>query len=203
MLDLLLKAGDDVERAEAEKTVAALLQKIGSPDDRSRLVRMRLAAEKDADCPGDAHRPAPARRRTTARCPSCGRALADADTGVADAAARAIAAWPTATARDDMLKILRESKDETHRLLAIGGLVRLVSLDANRLPEAAVADLKEAVGLGVEAGRAETDTWRPGRVPVPGRAGPGQRVPEGRSAQGRGAGGDRRDHAGDAAARPR
>jgi hypothetical protein len=62
-----------------------------------------------------------------------------------------MAEWPTATARDDMLKILRESKDETHRLLAFAGLVRLVSLEANRLPEAAVADLKGLSGLA----------WRP------------------------------------------
>jgi hypothetical protein len=78
-------------------------------------------------------------------------ALTDPDPGVADAAARAIAAWPTATARDDMLKLVRESKDETHRLLAFAGLVRLVSLDAHRLPEAAVADLKGLSGLA----------WRP------------------------------------------
>jgi len=150
VLDLLLKSGDDVERAEAEKTVTALLQKIGSPENRSRLVRMRLVAEKD-----------PAARATLiglmastgddAALPVLRRALADADAGVVDAAARAIAEWPTATARDDMLKILRESKDETHRLLAFTGLVRLVSLDANRLPEAAVADLKGLSGLA----------WRP------------------------------------------
>jgi len=150
VLDLLLKSGDDAERAEAEKTVAALLQKIGSPENRSRLVRMRLVAEKD-----------PAARATLvgllpptadgAALPVLRTALQDADPGVVDAAARAIAEWPTATARDDMLKILRESKDETHRLLAFAGLVRLVSLDANRLPEAAVADLKGLSGLA----------WRP------------------------------------------
>jgi hypothetical protein len=149
-LDLLLKSGDDVEREEAEKTVTALLQKIRNPENRSRLVRTRLAAEKD-----------PAVRAALigllpptadgAALPVLRTALEDADPGVADAAARAIAAWPTATARDDMLKLVRESKDETHRLLAFAGLVRLVSLDANRLPEAAVADLKGLSGLA----------WRP------------------------------------------
>jgi hypothetical protein len=70
---------------------------------------------------------------------------------VADAAARGIAAWPTATAGDDMLKMVKEAKDETHRLLAFGGLVRVISLDSWRLPEAAVADLKMLSGLA----------WRP------------------------------------------
>ena len=58
VLDLLLKSGDDVERAEAEKTITALLQKIGNPENRSRLVRMRLDRREGPGCPGDAHRPA-------------------------------------------------------------------------------------------------------------------------------------------------
>ena len=86
-----------------------------------------------------------------AALPMLRRALADADAGVVDAAARAIAAWPTASARDDMLKLVKDGKDETHRLLAFGGLVRLVSLDTWRLPEAAVADLKVLSSLA----------WRP------------------------------------------
>jgi hypothetical protein len=150
VLDLLLKSGDDAERAEAEKTVAALLQKIGSPDGRSRLLRMRLASAKDAAARATLIGLLPP-TADGAALPVLRTALQDADPGVVDAAARAIAGWPTATARDDMLEILRESKDETHRLLAFAGLVRLVSLDANRLPEAAVADLKGLSGLA----------WRP------------------------------------------
>jgi hypothetical protein len=150
VLDVLVKTSDEAEQAEAEKTVAALLQKIGSPDNRARLVRMRLATEKD-----------PAVRARLigllaptgdgAALPVLRTALGDADAGVVDAAARGIAAWPTASARDDMLKLVRESKDETHRLLAFGGLVRLVAADAYRMPEAAVADLKLLSGLA----------WRP------------------------------------------
>jgi hypothetical protein len=150
VLDLLLKSGDDAERAEAEKTVTALLQKTGSADGRSRLIRMRLVMEKDAAARAALFGLLPP-TADGAALPLLRTALKDADPGVADAAARAIAAWPTASARDDMLKILRESKDETHRLLAFAGLVRLVSLDANRLPAAAVADLKGLSGLA----------WRP------------------------------------------
>jgi hypothetical protein len=149
-LNLLLKSGDDVEREEAEKTVTALLQKTGSADGRSRLIRMRLVMEKDPAARAALLSLLPA-TADGAALPLLRTALKDADPGVADAAARAIAAWPTATARDDMLKLVRESKDEAHRLLAFAGLVRLVSLDAHRLPEAAVADLKGLSGLA----------WRP------------------------------------------
>ena len=150
VLDILLKTADDIEQAEAEKTVAALLQKTAGPDNRSRLIRTRLADEKDA-----------AARATLigllaptadgAALPVLRKGLEDPDAAVADASARAIAAWPTASARDDMLALVRSGRDETLRLLAFGGLVRLVSADAWRLPEAAVADLTSLSGLA----------WRP------------------------------------------
>jgi hypothetical protein len=130
--------------------VNALLQKTAGADNRSRLLRTRLADEKD-----------PAARATIigllaptadgAALPVLRRGLEDADTAVADASAHAIAAWPTAAARDDMLALVKSGKDETHRLLAFGGLVRLVSADTWRLPEAAIADLKTLSGLA----------WRP------------------------------------------
>jgi len=150
VLDILVKTSDDLEQAEAARTVTALLQKTAGPENRSRLVRTRLTSEKDAAVrakliallPGTADGEA---------LPVLRKALQDADPGVVDAAARGIAAWPTATARDDMLNLVRDAKDETHRLLAFGGLVRVVSLDMWRLPEAAVADLKMLSGLA----------WRP------------------------------------------
>jgi HEAT repeat protein len=111
---------------------------------------MRLMSEKDAAVRAKLIAMLPL-TADGAALPVLRRALDDADPGVADAAARAIAEWPTATARDDMLKLVREGKDETHRLLAFAGLVRLAAADANRLPEAAVADLKTLSGLA----------WRP------------------------------------------
>jgi HEAT repeat protein len=149
-LDIFLKTADDLEQAEAEKTVAALLQKTASTENRSRLIRMRLMTEKDAAVRAKLIGLL-APTADGAGLPVVRRALADADADVADAAARAIGAWPTASARDDMLKLVKDGKDETHRLLAFGGLVRLVSADTWRLPEAAVADLKMLSGLA----------WRP------------------------------------------
>ena len=150
VLDILLKTTDDIEQAEAEKTVNALLQKTSGADNRSRLIRTRLAEEKNGA----------ARARLIgllaptgdgAALPVLRKSLEDADAAVVDASARAIAAWPTSAARDDMLALVKTGKDETHRLLAFGGLVRLVSADTWRLPEAAVADLKVLSGLA----------WRP------------------------------------------
>jgi hypothetical protein len=149
-LDIFLKTADDLEQAEAEKTVAALLQKTASTENRSRLIRMRLMTEKDAAVRAKLIGLL-APTADGAALPVLRRGLEDADAAVADASARAIAAWPTAAARDDMLALVKSGKDETHRLLAFGGLIRLVSADTWRLPEAAVADLKMLSGLA----------WRP------------------------------------------
>jgi hypothetical protein len=150
VLDVLLKTDDDVERGEAEKTVAALLQKTAGPNGRSSLIRTRLRSEKDAAARAKLVALLPP-TADGAALPVLRTALDDPSAAVVDAAARAIADWPTATARDDMLKLVRDGKDETHRLLAFAGLVRLAGLEANRLPSAAVADLKTLSGLA----------WRP------------------------------------------
>lgn len=150
VVDIMLKTADDIEQAEAEKTVNALLQKTSGADNRSRLLRTRLAEEKDAAARSKLIGLLPP-TADGAALPVLRKGLEDADPAVADASARAIAAWPTAAARDDMLALVKSGKDETHRLLAFGGLVRLVSADTWRLPEAAVADLKMLSGLA----------WRP------------------------------------------
>ncbi len=75
------------------------------------------------------------------------KALRSADPGVRDAAVRAVAAWPTVAARHDALALARTSQDVTHRVLALQGVVRIVSLEPYQDPAAAVAVLKEALSL--------------------------------------------------------
>jgi HEAT repeat protein len=150
VLDLLVGGREESDRSEAEKTAVALAQKIDNLDGRSGMVKSRLAAEKAPE----------ARVRLVGLLPLVGdpsalpvlRTLAADDSAeVRDAAVRAVASWPTPAAREDLLRLARESRNQTNRLLAIGGLVRVVGLDRYRDPQAAVADLKEAAAL----------SWRP------------------------------------------
>ena len=150
VLDIVVKSDDEAERGEAEATVGALAQKIVNADNRSGMVRMRLNTEKNAA----------ARVRLIGVLPLIGdasalpvlrAALADSDAEVYDAAVRALAAWPTSAARDDVFRLARDSRNETHRLLAIRALVRTITLDKHREPAAAVADLRSAAGF----------SWRP------------------------------------------
>jgi hypothetical protein len=50
-----------------------------------------------------------------------------------------------------VLRLARDLRNETQRLLAIGGLIRIIGLDKYRDPESVVADLRLAAGF----------SWRP------------------------------------------
>jgi HEAT repeat protein len=150
VLDALLATQDDAERREAERTVVALSQKIANLDGRSRTVRTRLAAETTTE----------ARVRLIGllrmigdptALPVLRTALTDTDAEVVDAAVRAITAWPSSAAREDLLSLARDLRQDTQRLLAIQGLIRVVGLDAYRDPAAVAADLRLAAGY----------SWRP------------------------------------------
>jgi hypothetical protein len=150
VLDIVVKAEEGPEQIEAAGTVGALAQKIVNGENRSSFVRMRLMTEKD---------PA-ARVRLLGVLPRIGdnsslpllrTALSDSNADTYDAAVRALTAWPTSAARDDVFRLARDSRNETHRLLAIQALVRTITLDKHRDPAAAVADLRHAASF----------SWRP------------------------------------------
>jgi len=59
-------------------------------------------------------------------------AVKDADEKVRDAALRALAEWPDATAADDLLALAKTSPGETHQVLALRGYLRVCSIQTNR-----------------------------------------------------------------------
>jgi len=146
LLDLLSAAEDESEQEEIGNTIAATAFEHARPNEKAGAVESRLSAEKD-----------PGKRAALLRVlgrigedrtlPVVREALAAADPLVADAAARAIAAWPTAVARDDVLRIARNSGSLVHRVLALEGFVRMIGLERYRAPEGAVASLREALVL--------------------------------------------------------
>jgi HEAT repeat protein len=144
ILDLLLRSEDDTERQEAETTIAVLAQKIADPEGRAGAVMGRLGTEKDAS----------ARVRLLGVLPRIGddaslltlrAALADPNPAVVDAAVRAFVAWPTTTPIEDVWRIHRSSGDETHKLLALQGFIRMTAAQKYRRPEEAVSDLRLAM----------------------------------------------------------
>jgi len=141
LLDILLKTADDAERLEAEATIGALSLKIADPNSRSGAVKSRFEEIKD---PAAQARLCPvlARIGDDSALPLLRTSLPNRNEVLADAAARALTGWPTPAPRDDVAELARKSRNESHRLLAIQGLVRMIGLERYRKPEAAVADLR-------------------------------------------------------------
>jgi len=143
VLTFLLRGGSDSELAEGATTINALAQKVNSPDGRSNAVKAMMTRTRDP-------------KERVRLCGILGRigddsslallraALNEESDEIVDAAARAIAGWPTPAARDDMIQLVQKSKIETHRLLALQGFLRMIRSERYRKPEAAVADLRMA-----------------------------------------------------------
>jgi hypothetical protein len=144
----VIRSEEDVDQAEALNTIAALAQKISSPDGRSNMVKDMLGREKDPKARVKLLRVL-GRIGDDSSLATLRNALGGTDEEAADAAARAIMAWPTSAARDDVLQLAQKSKNETHRLLALQALLRMIRADRYRKPEAAVADLRQAYALAV------------------------------------------------------
>lgn len=59
-------------------------------------------------------------------------AVKDNDEKVRDAAIRALAEWPDASAADDLLALANSAAGETHRVIALRGYIRVCSIRADR-----------------------------------------------------------------------
>jgi len=131
---LLAGLKSDNLRADAENAVVAVAGKITDPTGRADTV---LAALRSA-------------RQTSARCSLLrvlGRlagdraykaivaATNDKDPQVRDTAVRAATDWPDPRAMDLLLKILRKTGDDTHRMLAMRGYLRLLGKAPGRPAE--------------------------------------------------------------------
>jgi HEAT repeat protein len=144
----LIGSEEDVTQGEAINTIAALAQKINNPDGRSNMVKDMLRREKDPKARIKLLRVL-GRIGDDSSLAALRAELSGTNEEVADAAARAIMGWPTPAARDDVLQLAQKSKNETHRLLALQALLRMIRADRYRKPEAAVADLRQAYALAV------------------------------------------------------
>lgn len=143
VLVFLVKSDEASEQAEGAATITALAQKIASPDGRSNNVKDMLARTKDSKARVQLYGIL-ARIGDDSALPSLRAALTDPGDEIVDAAVRALAAWPSSAARDDVVQLAQKSRNETHRLLALQGFLRMIRSERYRKPEAAVADLRLA-----------------------------------------------------------
>lgn len=154
----------------AERAVLAVGGRVATEAERAKPVLAALDAA-----------PAPAKRSLLRVLSGVGgedalgavrRHLAHSEPTVRDAAVRALAKWPDASATGDLLKLARESKNATHRRLALRGYLRMAqaaagadrlkmlenvrrlatTTDAKRMLLASLAGTTDAGALEVAAG---------------------------------------------------
>lgn len=75
------------------------------------------------------------------------RGLADPDPALRDAAVRALADWPDASALDDLLGLVRAAPETVHRVLALRGFVRIVREVGALSPAEQLARLTAAMAV--------------------------------------------------------
>jgi hypothetical protein len=145
LVGLLERSRSPEERELVERAIAAGCQKIADPHQR---LQPLVSALHGAD--------------VSKRCvllPALGRvgglqarelvraAIADTDAKVQDAGVRALSNWPDASVADELLRIVRTSRNEQHRVWALRGFVRVVSVPGQKPPQEAAALLRQALAL--------------------------------------------------------
>jgi len=146
LLDLLGGLEDETARESMEDTIAAVARTNPRELARAGEVKARLSVEKDVRKRADLLRVL-GKIGDDSVLATVRDALNDADAAIVDAAVRALADWPTVTARDDVLAVAQSSQVLNHRVLAIRAYVRMVGLEPYRNPEGATADLAKALAL--------------------------------------------------------
>lgn len=146
MLNLLPMLGDEGEKEVLADAIAAVAQKSGRLELRAATVRGILA-----------HTPASRDREPLVRIlgkigddgslPLLRKFLDSGDARLIDSTVRALADWPTVTARDDLNALARSTSTLTHRVLAVRALVRLIGTETFRRPQGAVESLGEVLRL--------------------------------------------------------
>ena len=134
LLERLTQTRDAVVRAVAASAAAQAIARMDDPSRRSALVRQALGWAQSED----------SHIALLGLLPGCGDAAAlaaltaaarDSETSVREAAVRALADWPDASAWDALAGIYRQPATEVLRGLALRGLVRLAG-EENAHPSA-------------------------------------------------------------------
>ena len=151
LVNELVRAKGDATRAEAEKAVVAVGRKVEDANQRAgaTLDALNAADGVQVRCSllkvlGELGDPAALEAIRAA-----GKDADDAD--VQDAAIRALAQWPDVAVLDDVLAITKSTDNQTHKVLALRGYVRLLALPSDRPGAETIAKYEEALELAARA----------------------------------------------------
>ena len=137
---------DEAVRKSAEAAVASAARRIEEEKERDDVVSAALARTDDEEVRRSLLRILGAIANDDALA-VLRRALEDPSPGVRDTAVRELAEWPNVKAASSLFGVLKETENETQRILALRGYVRLLGLGSERSVEETLGMYKEAIEL--------------------------------------------------------
>ena len=136
LVDRLLTVTGTTAREEAEKAVVAVSRKIPEENKRAAAVLAVLPKAKADVAKVSMLNALGLIGDSTALKPIRAAVNAKKKGDVKEAAVRALINWPKTDALDDLMKLARKSKDDTHRVLALRGALRLLEQATDITPDA-------------------------------------------------------------------
>jgi len=146
LIDLMLELQGEREQNEMTVTIAAVAGKIAEPHKRGAALVAIIPEVIDVNIRAALYRTL-GKIGDDSTLPVLRWALGGNSSDIQDAVIRALAEWPTLTARDDLFRIAKASKDPTHQVLALRAYIRLIGREKFRLPEAVVSSLQAALKI--------------------------------------------------------
>ncbi|MBN1509571.1 MAG: HEAT repeat domain-containing protein [Sedimentisphaerales bacterium] len=150
LVNLLLEVKSDSDRNEAEKMVAAVAHKIEEKGRQATAVLAILPNVKEATGRASLLRTL-GRIGDGSALPILQAALTSREPEIQDAAIRALADWPTPEPVPDLVKVAQTTENKVHKVLALRGFVRLLSLDGSRPADEAIDLYRKAMELAGDA----------------------------------------------------
>ncbi|MGA2501120.1 MAG: HEAT repeat domain-containing protein [Tepidisphaeraceae bacterium] len=126
LIDLAVNPKSPDDRAAVENAVADTFRRVSDPEKQTAAL---LVAYDNAPAAAKVSLVRLLTRAGTPKALTTVRTtLKDSDPALQDAAARTLADWPSAEAAEDLLQLASKSANNTHRVLALRGYVRLAGL---------------------------------------------------------------------------
>ncbi|MHC4366349.1 MAG: HEAT repeat domain-containing protein, partial [Planctomycetota bacterium] len=133
LVGLLVEIADDSGRRDAERAVIAVSRKVTDEDKQADVVLAALSAQKNVPVKCSLLRVLGGIANSKS-LDTLAVASQHSDATVRDTAVRTLSKWPNASATEVLLVIYGETEDPIHRLLAVRGFARLLSLPAESRP---------------------------------------------------------------------
>ena len=146
LVDLLVGLKGDAGRDDAERTVIEVARKLENASARAGAALAALAKATGAEAKGSLLRVlrgiAGAKALAAVKA-----AVKDSAAGIQDAAIRALADWPDASAVAPLMEVFRSTESTVHRVVALRGCVRLLGLPGGLSPAETVKAYGDLMAL--------------------------------------------------------